>query len=83
MRHPAVLEAAVFGVPDDYWGEGVRATVVLAPGRHATAEEIIAACRDLGRYKLPKVVEFADALPRNAAGKVLRRELRARHVHGG
>jgi long-chain acyl-CoA synthetase len=76
-RHPAVREVAVFGVPDEYWGEAVHATVVLAAGADAGAEEITAACADLGRYKLPKHVEFVDALPRNTSGKLLRRELRA------
>ena len=67
----------MFGVPDEYWGEAINATVVLRPGATASAEEIVAACEDLGRYKLPKQVDFSEALPRNAAGKVLRRELRA------
>ena len=55
----------------------VHAVVVLAPGAVASADEIIGVCTGLGRYKLPKSVGFADQLPRNAAGKVLRRELRA------
>jgi long-chain acyl-CoA synthetase len=76
-RHPAVRDVAVFGVPDSYWGEAVHATVVLAPDAVASEQEIVDACAGLGRYKLPKQVEFIEALPRNAAGKVLRRELRA------
>jgi long-chain acyl-CoA synthetase len=81
-RHPAVREVAVFGVPDDYWGEAINATVVLLPGATAGTDEIVAACEDLGRYKLPKQVDFIEVLPRNAAGKVLRRELRAPYWAG-
>ena len=76
-EHPAVAEAAVVGVPDDYWGEAVQAVVALRPEQHATAEEIVEFCRErLASFKLPKNVQFTEALPRNAAGKVLRRELR-------
>ena len=79
MRHPAVREVGVFGVPDEFWGEAVHAAVVLIPGTEAGSEDILEACADLGRYKLPKEVEFVDVLPRNGAGKLLRRELRAAH----
>lgn len=76
-EHPAVAEAAVVGVPDDYWGEAVKAVVALRSGCQATSEDIIDFCRhDLAGFKLPKSVDFVGALPRNAAGKVLRRELR-------
>jgi len=81
-RHPAVREVGVFGVPDPYWGEAVHATVVLAAGAEVTPEEIVEACGELGRYKLPKHVEFAPSLPRNASGKLLRRELRAAFAAG-
>lgn len=75
--YPAVADVAVVGRPDDYWGEAVVAFVVLQPGHHASAEELIAHCEmSLARYKLPKSVHFIDALPRNAAGKILKRELR-------
>jgi long-chain acyl-CoA synthetase len=79
VRHPAVAEAAVFGVPDDYWGEAVHAVVALREGRAAGAEELVAFCadRELARFKLPKEIDFVPALPKNAAGKILRRELRA------
>jgi len=77
LRHSSVLEAAVFGVPDDRWGEAVHAVVVLRPDADATEESILEFCMgSIARYKLPKQVEFAGSLPHNAAGKLLRRELR-------
>ncbi|MBM3504436.1 MAG: AMP-binding protein [Alphaproteobacteria bacterium] len=78
-HHPAVLEAAIVGKKDDYWGEAVNAFVVLRPGAHPTADELKTFCAEtLSRYKLPKNFHFVDALPRNAAGKILHRELRDR-----
>lgn len=75
--HPAVSEVAVIGVPSDKWGEEVRAIVALKPGQDATEAEIIAWARErIAAFKTPKTVEFTDALPRNASGKLLRRTLR-------
>ena len=76
MRHPAVREAAIVGVPDAKWGEVGKAYVVLEEGRRATVEEILSHCRaDLAGYKVPKQVKFITHLPRNEAGKVDRRAL--------
>lgn len=75
--HPDVLEAAVFGVPDERWGETLRAEVVLAPGAALSESELGAWLRiRIAAYKVPKTFGFRDALPRNAAGKVLYRVLR-------
>lgn len=77
FSHPGVADAAVVGAPSERWGETVRAFVVRRPGDDATADDIIAHARaHIAHYKCPSEVVFVDALPRNAAGKVLRRELR-------
>ncbi|MFC5829743.1 acyl-CoA synthetase [Nonomuraea insulae] len=76
-QHPEVAEAAVFGVRDEKWIEAVTAAVVLRQGAGVTAEELIAFLRGrLAPFKTPKRVVFVDALPKNASGKVLKRELR-------
>lgn len=77
FAHPKVLEACTIGVPDEYRGETVKSYIVLKTGERAEAEEIIAHCREtLAAYKVPKIIEFIDALPKSAVGKVLRRELK-------
>ncbi|MHB1419187.1 MAG: long-chain-fatty-acid--CoA ligase [Bacillota bacterium] len=75
--NPKVLEAAVIGVPDEKWGESVKAVVVLKYGEAMTGDELIDFCtQHLARYKRPRSVDFIDALPRNPSGKVLKTELR-------
>lgn len=81
FMHPAVAEAAAIGLPDPYRGETVKAFAVLKPGATATADEIIAFCKErLAPFKVPKQVEFAKDLPKSLVGKVLRRELREQEL---
>jgi long-chain acyl-CoA synthetase len=79
-EHPAILEAAVFGIPDQQWGELVMACVVLKPGKTLSADELIAHCRrSLANYKVPRRVEFSQTeLPKSGSGKILKRILRER-----
>ena len=82
-EHPAVLDAAAFGIPDPVYGEAVCAAVVLRPGHHADAGTLIAFCGErIARYKKPRQIEFLPELPRNAGGKVLKHMLRAPHWDG-
>ncbi len=75
--HPAVAEAAVVGVPHERHGEEVKAVIALKAGQTATADDIIAYCKQhLAAYKYPRIVEFLDALPKGPTGKILKRELR-------
>jgi fatty-acyl-CoA synthase len=78
-EHPAVLEAAVVGVPDARWGEVPKAFVVVRTGASVSADALTAHCATrLAKFKVPKHVEFVDELPRNPSGKILKRELRER-----
>ncbi|MEO5902003.1 MAG: hypothetical protein ABIR68_17995 [Ilumatobacteraceae bacterium] len=78
-----MVAVAVIGVPDDKWGETPRAVVVRTAGSAVTADELIRFTRDrLAAYKCPTAIDFVDVLPRNATGKILRRELREPHWAG-
>jgi acyl-CoA synthetase (AMP-forming)/AMP-acid ligase II len=83
-EHPAVLECAVIGVPDETWGETVSGVVALKPEASATEDELIGFTRDrLAHFKCPTSVEVIEALPRNPSGKILKRELRKTHWAAG
>jgi long-chain acyl-CoA synthetase len=81
VAHPAVLEAATIGVPDVKRGESVKSFIVLRPGMTATAEEIVAYCREnLAAFKVPRAIEFRSELPKSPVLKILRRELREQEL---
>lgn len=83
FSHPAVAEVAVIGVPSDQWGETIKALVVLAPGERITEDEIITHCKQrLASYKAPTSVEFRDAIPRTATGKIQKFKLRQEYWAG-
>jgi len=82
-RHPSVFEVAIIGVPDEKWGEAVKAVVALKEGKTATEEELIAFCKEnLAHFKAPKSVDFVNSLPKTASGKISRKELKDRYRAG-
>ncbi|MBM3302068.1 MAG: AMP-binding protein, partial [Deltaproteobacteria bacterium] len=81
--HPAVMECSVIGVPDEKWGEAVKAVIRVKPGMKVTPEEIIALCvENLASYKKPTSVDIVEDMPRTASGKILKRELRQSYWKG-
>jgi acyl-CoA synthetase (AMP-forming)/AMP-acid ligase II len=83
IRHPAVREVAVIGVPDPKWGEALKAVVATVEGHSVSEEALICFCKDhIASYKKPKTVDFVKELPKNNYGKILKRELRAKYWRG-
>jgi len=83
IQHPSVREVAIIGVPDSAWGEAVKAVIVVKPGTSLSQGEILDFCAErIARYKKPKSVDFVPELPKNAYGKIMKRELRARYWQG-
>ena len=83
MAHPAVLEVAVFGVPDQKWGEAVKAIVACKPGMTVSENELIAFCKEsLAGYKCPKSIDFRQSLIKSPIGKILRSEMKKEFWQG-
>jgi fatty-acyl-CoA synthase len=81
--HPAILECAVIGIPDQKWGEAVKGFVVLKSGREAGEQEIIQFCKErMAHYKAPKSIDFVEALPRTGSGKIHKKDLRDKYWEG-
>jgi long-chain acyl-CoA synthetase len=82
-KHKAVLEAAVIGIPDEKWGEAIKAFIVLREGEKATEEELIAHCKKhIAGFKCPKSVEFLESFPRTGLGKIAKNILRDEYWKG-
>ncbi|MGY8526217.1 AMP-binding protein [Paracidovorax citrulli] len=82
-QHPDVLEACVISVPDERWGEAVKAVIALRPGRQADAGSLLAHCRErIADYKLPRSIDFVETLPKNASGKLARKVVREKYWQG-
>jgi len=83
LTHPSVQDCAVFGVPDEKWGEAVKAVVETKPGQSIEPDDLIQFCRNaLGSVKAPKSLEVWPQLPRSAVGKVLKRDMRDKYWEG-
>src|SRR3546814_481339 len=83
LSHPAVLDCAVIGIPDEKWGEAIKAVVELKSAAAASPDELIAHCKAaLGSVKAPKTVDIWDTLPRSPVGKVLKRTVRDKYWQG-
>ena len=79
ITHPEVADVAVIGVPDEKWGESLKAYVVTKSGASANKEALMEFCESkIARMKIPRIIDFIDVIPRNATGKVLKTELRKR-----
>lgn len=79
-EHPAVLECAIIGVPDEKWGEAVKGVIVKSPGKDITEEELIAFVKErIGHYKAPKSIDFMNELPKTGSGKIMKRAIKARY----
>jgi acyl-CoA synthetase (AMP-forming)/AMP-acid ligase II len=82
-EHPAILEAAVIGIPDEKWGEVVQAVVVLKPGESVKPDDLIAFCKNrLPHYKAPKSIDFVDELPKTGTGKIYKKGLKDKYWVG-